>query len=459
MTTLLAIPPRPRRPIAAPPAEVRPGADIAEGFPRSPGATVKRTSSPVEDLRQAVHSGLSGEFICAAPKVEIHLFLQRGRVAWATDSAHPYEFSKELMVRASIDAQVFREVLESCRRDRLPLGETLITWKLASLEDVRAALTHQLRIAVASLIACDKATTVFLERPAFAMYDERLTFDLAQVLGEQAVAAPARVVAPAVPTAAAPAAAAAPEDSLEGSARELLGAIKGATRVEVIEADRPIEMAGEPGAPRVSARFAAVALEGGADFVALRAPGGSLLGAKLVGSQRQMWATLRPDATIGAAVVALYTAGVLARLTRARRGQDLVRWRSGSVEVEAQLGDPFAFGRDVLAVVVLRGDELVFASGHTLGEEEAVALARRRRAILSVAPHEGAPGDAAGARTVVTGEERVWCFGAETPGASVGSTVWVLTRRDGAQGIGFACLAALSRAMGCAADGAAVARG
>lgn len=458
MTTLLAIPPRPRRPLVAPPAEVRPGADIAEGFPRSPGATVKRTSSPVEDLRQAVHSGLSGEFICAAPKVEVHLFLQRGRVAWATDSAHPYEFSRELMRRASIDAQVFREVLESCRRDRLPLGETLITWKLASLEDVRAALTHQLRIAVASLVACDKATTVFLERPAFAMYDERLTFDLAQVLGEQAVAPPAAVAAPVVPAAAA---AAAPEESLEGSARELLGAIKGATRVEVIEADRPIEMAGDPGAPRVSARFAAAALEGGADFVALRAPGGSLLGARLVGSQRQMWATLRPDATIGAAVVALYTAGVLARLTRARRGQDLVRWRSGSVEVEAQLGDPFAFGRDVLAVVVLRGDEVVFASGHTLGEEEAVALARRRRAILSVAPHEGAQRDAAGAgaRTVVTGEERVWCFGAETPGASVCSTVWVLTRRDGAQGIGFACLAALSRATGCAGDGAAVAHG
>jgi hypothetical protein len=408
---------------------------------------LKRTSSPVADLTEVVSTGRSGEFICASPTGEVHVFLQRGRIAWATDSAHPYEFSKELRSRANMDEQVFREVVESCRRDRLPLGETLVAWKIASLEVVRAALEHQVRIALASLATHEAASKVFLERRAFAQYDERLTFRLAEVLGpreEAAALPPAPAVVAAVPDQR-------PESrEAAARARELLAAMKGATRVELLEADRSLAIAGDATSARVSAAFRAAALQAGADFVALRSDAGTLIGARLADTAREMWAELPPDATIGVAVASLYTAGVLARLTRARRGTDLVRWRCGSADVEARLGNPFGFGRDVLAVVVLAGDGLVVASGHSLDEAESVALARRHRAVLSAPPRDGEPAGAPGAhgpRTIVAGEERVWCFGAEVPEAGAGTTAWVLTRRDGAQGIGWACLAALSRAL------------
>lgn len=410
---------------------------------------LQRTSSPVADLTEVVSTGRSGEFICASPTGEVHVFLQRGRVAWATDSSHPYEFSKELRSRANMDEQVFREVVESCRRDRLPLGETLVAWKIASLEEVRAALEHQVRIALASLATHEAASKVFLERRAFAQYDERLTFRLAEVLGP-------RDASPAAAIPAAPAVVAAVADprrevrEAAARARELLAAMKGATRVELIEGDRSLAIAGDARGSQVSGAFRTAALQGGADFVALRSDAGTLIGARLADTAREMWAELPPDATIGVAVASLYTAGVLVRLTRARRGTDLVRWRCGSADVEARLGNPFGFGRDVLAVVVLAGDDLVVASGHSLDEAESVALARRHRAVLSAPPREGEPSGAPGAsgpRTIVAGEERVWCFGAEVPEAGAGTTAWVLTRRDGAQGIGWACLAALSRAL------------
>lgn len=500
-------------------------------------------TSPLASLTEVAGTQKSGEFICVSPSREIHVFLQRGRVAWAIDSAHPYEFSKELRRRVSIDAQVFREVVESCRRDRLPLGETLVAWNIASLEEVRAALAHQVGLALASLDALQVASKVFLERGSFAHYDERLTFELAEVLAaprpDGARSAPVPDVAPAPPVAPAPAPALAapgpspsgappplamapvppgaprpavatspsgapappavtpapsaaprpavaprpsvapdrsavtpaptaaaappaPADSPEGeaevdasaekTARGLLAAITGSRRIELVACGRSMAVAGDLKAPAVSAEFASSVLHDGTTFVALRSGGGTLIGAKLADSERYMWAELLPDVPIGSAVAALYAAGVLPRMSRAKRSADMVRWRCGSAEVETRLGDPFAFGRDVLAVVVLKGDEVVFGSGHTLSEDETVALARRHRVIFSIPPHVRPAGHpptvASGARSLVIGEERVWCFGGQLPEVGPEVTVWVLTRRDGAQGIGWACLAALSRALG-----------
>lgn len=388
-------------------------------------------------LAEHVRRGLSGEFICATPALEVHVFLQGGRVAWSTDSAHPLEFSRELMARVNMDVQVFREVIEACRRDRLPLGETLVAWKLASLEDVRAALAHQLRIALEGLAGCQDGSSVFLERATYGQYDERLTFELAEVLGR--AEPPAAEVAPA------------PWETPPHSvARELLVAIKGAQWVELLEEGRSIDAAGEGGHPRVSPAFAAAALGEAADFVALRSEHGALLGARLAGSPRQAWAALGPDAAIGAAVAALFSAGGVARPPRAKRGADLTPWRRGSEASGALLGDAFAFGRDVLALVLLSGDDLVFATGRGLDEGECVGLARRRAGLFAVAPFAGggAPVDGGrGRRNLVTGEERVWCFGAEAEERGAARTVWVLTRRDGAQGIGWACLTALCRAL------------
>src|SRR5262245_25437261 len=86
----------------------------------------------------------SGELICASDSVEVHVFLQRGRIAWATDSTRPLAFTRHLLQTAQIDVEVFREILESCRREKRPLGETLIAWGVATREEVRDALRHQI---------------------------------------------------------------------------------------------------------------------------------------------------------------------------------------------------------------------------------------------------------------------------------------------------------------------------
>jgi hypothetical protein len=175
----------------------------------------------------------------------------------------------------------------------------------------------------------------------------------------------------------------------EVAARALLVALKGVSRVELVDGDVTVAVAGGAQGPRISPTFASAALPDGADFLALRSSTGLLIGAKMASRARQVWAEFPSGVSIGAAVAALFSAGVLPRLTRAKRGGDLVRWRRGSAEVEARLGNPFSFGSDLLAVVVLRGAEMLFASGHSLSEVECVALARRYRAVFEVPPREG----------------------------------------------------------------------
>src|SRR5690242_4483859 len=96
------------------------------------------------DLADWVKSGASGEFICASSALEVHVHLQLGRVAWATDSRHAFVFTRHLQEHAALTKEQFREVLEECRRNHLPLGETLVRWGLATLAQVRAALRHQI---------------------------------------------------------------------------------------------------------------------------------------------------------------------------------------------------------------------------------------------------------------------------------------------------------------------------
>lgn len=128
---------------------------------------------PVEELYRLARATANGELICAAMQLEIHVFLQAGRIAWATDSRHPFAFASHLQRIARIDPDTLRQVVEECRRERLPLGETLVEWGLASWDGVRTALAHQISLAVSQLATLELAQTLFLER-AFRDYDERL---------------------------------------------------------------------------------------------------------------------------------------------------------------------------------------------------------------------------------------------------------------------------------------------
>src|SRR5262245_16527825 len=140
------------------------------------------------ELADCVRRGMSGEFICASSATEVHVHLQGGRIAWATDSRHAFVFTRYLQEHANLATEQFREVLDECRRKHLPLGETLIAWKLASLEDVRAALKNQISCALTELSRLAQGQRVFLERTkGYQKYAAELTFDLADFSEELAL--------------------------------------------------------------------------------------------------------------------------------------------------------------------------------------------------------------------------------------------------------------------------------
>ncbi len=395
------------------------------------------SGAPLVELQDHAGAGRSGEFICATSTLEVHVFLQRGRVAWATDSAHPFEFARSLKARRNIDDQTFREVVETCRRDRLPLGETLVEWDLASWGDVQAALAHQLRLALASLARCSVGSTVFLERHNYARYDEKLTFDVRELVGALASEEP-------VPSA---------RTTATGStARQLLDIIKGSRWVQLVEEGRVVDDAGASQEALDLSDISRLTLGDGADFVAVRSADGCLLGAQLAGTRRQLWTMLAIDSTFGAAVAALSAAGVLSRRQRHDTPLELGAWRREPTSPLPAIDQVFSFGRDVLGAVLLSTDERTAGIGRAgLDEARCVSLARRRAPLFGILARSKAPG-ALGAlgfdlRTLVTGDGPIWCFGAETFGAEPWASAWVFTARQGSQGIGWACLTTLSRSI------------
>jgi hypothetical protein len=407
--------------------------------------------SPLDGLRASAHAHLSGEFICATSAVEIHVFLQRGRIAWATDSSHPFEFGRYIKARCSIDDDSFRHVLEECRRDRLPLGETLVSWELASWDDVKAALSHQLGLALRTLADNTVASVMFLPRKKFADYDERLTFDLDQLL---------KSFPP-------------PPQDLQGatspcgdisSARHLLDAIRGAVWVELLEHGRTVDAASNTERRGVPRALVELTLGDDTSFVALRAADGCLIGARLAGTERQLWCMLSADLTFGAALAALSSLGVL----QAQKRRDKlaiggpIGWRKGTLPAACaeEMEQVFEFGRHVLSVGLWSSEQHTFAGlgRASVDPAQCEAIIARRAKVFDVAALRAQmPGelDALGFRfrSVVTDESSVWCFGTEALIGQPDTSLWVLLRRDAPQGLGWACLTALSRSLSRSWDG------
>jgi hypothetical protein len=127
----------------------------------------------------------TGELICASSDLEVHVYLQRGRIAWATSSKAELAFSRDLLRRTGVDRETFREIVEDCRKSRRPLGETLVAWNLATREDVRESLRLQVQHALSTLDGRDDVATIFLERgERYMSYDTALTFETAEVVPE-----------------------------------------------------------------------------------------------------------------------------------------------------------------------------------------------------------------------------------------------------------------------------------
>src|SRR3990172_376544 len=121
--------------------------------------------TPLSQLLGLADSAASGEFVCESDGAEAHVFLQSGRIAWASDSRHPRAFTQHLKEHAGLDAGSREEAVAEARRSHVPIGETLVAWKLATKEQVRAALRCQIDLALAVIEQPSAAAkAVFLDR-------------------------------------------------------------------------------------------------------------------------------------------------------------------------------------------------------------------------------------------------------------------------------------------------------
>lgn len=396
---------------------------------------VKREPALVR-LRALAAAAASGELICAGDAIEVHVYLQRGRIAWATDSSHPFAFASHLQEAAQIDTETFRQVVEECRRERLPLGETIVEWGLASWDAVRASLAHQIALALAILAAAAGAQTLFLER-AYA-YSERLTFALDDVL------APG-VESPPEP----PAVAATPGVS----ARQLRTAIDGLSWVEAHGPDEVVDA--EPRDVRhVPDALVRATLRDGATFAAIRGPRSSIVG--VTTPARTVWVGLSHDVMFGIAVSELLAALGVSDPARERIAPrtSSAPWTIGAAGELAAMAAFYERAVDVLAAIALRDAEPVAAiGGDRLSRARATDLAARRLPALG---HAVALADAGlsslglARQTMVSAERDVWCFGAAL---GRGDSLWLFVDRRNAQGLGWAYLTALARAVERASGG------
>jgi hypothetical protein len=157
--------------------------------------------SPLQELRRHEGRGSTGEFIAVVDACEVHVFLQKGRVAWAVDSDQPLAFVRAIKDRCHLDNDVLREVIFECRRDRRSIAETLVRWGLASKADVREAMAEHLRSTLKALVSAGEGACMFLERAHFLEYDEALCFSMVELFASEAsepvaAASTARSIAP-----------------------------------------------------------------------------------------------------------------------------------------------------------------------------------------------------------------------------------------------------------------------
>lgn len=147
-------------------------------------------NGPIQQVLDVTGLKASGELICEAGGSEVHIYFQAGRIAWATDSRHPLAFKLHLEEHAGLKDEQYRSIVAECRRTRVPVGETLRASGLLTHEQVKAALRHQILLALSGLGQCapgDKA--VFLARPQFASHNIELTFDVNELLADASLAA------------------------------------------------------------------------------------------------------------------------------------------------------------------------------------------------------------------------------------------------------------------------------
>lgn len=396
----------------------------------------------LDRLRRLAEDRASGELISVSDAAEVHVFLQHGKIAWATSSLHPLEFTRFLLETAEIEAGTFREILESCRREKRPLGETLIAWGVATKEEVRAALHHQIESALSAIDDSASSELLFLKRSAqYADYDVTLTFDV----GDLVVPAPGAALRPSIPVV--PATAPPPSEA----------------SVRVRMALDGIRWTEEVGAGCSSERIPRELLEGslldGARLVTLQSSGETLAGT-LLPQERALFCLVDSSVTIGEIVSLLGSLSAIPAAPPALpvplHGSPWTVGRPYDDRMAPVLDEFLERASDVRAVFLAPTDQgHVFGVGRGAvdGDELAQLVLRRGRAFAApVVPRDREPPSAADVEgttsfRAMTLETNCMLFATEIVAAGATHLVWIVLDESVSKGIAWSYLTSLGRTL------------
>jgi EAL domain-containing protein (putative c-di-GMP-specific phosphodiesterase class I)/CheY-like chemotaxis protein len=139
--------------------------------------------TPLRALSRQVEAGATGELVAVGDGLEVHIYLQAGRLVWGTTTEERFVFRRYLVRAFKIDEQVLLDAIADGVVARRPLGETLVGSGVLSEVQVRAALRAQLLASLTSLARCESSKMLFLPRGSnYARYQQSLTFELNELL-------------------------------------------------------------------------------------------------------------------------------------------------------------------------------------------------------------------------------------------------------------------------------------
>ena len=140
---------------------------------------VESGTDPRERLLEYVSWGISGEFIVSLDSRKIRVFLQKGRVAWATDSLSERRLIHYIMGYCRLDQNTVCALFDESIQKKRHFADILVDEGFAPIDTVRLAIHGQIRDVLCSLSSIDAASTLLVPKDNFDEYRADLTFQLA----------------------------------------------------------------------------------------------------------------------------------------------------------------------------------------------------------------------------------------------------------------------------------------
>lgn len=379
---------------------------------------MRAAAHPLAELHELAARRATGELVSSSARAETHVYLHRGRVAWAIDSRRPGRFAAHLESAAGVAPELLRELAEECRRGRLPFGETVVAWGIATPAQLRHALHKQIEETI-GLLDDETARVLFLARD-WSGYDGDLTFTVDELVRGSSPSAAADVVA------------------------RVRASVDGLAWVELVESGRAI--AGEPASHelRTPLELIDATLSDGAEMVAVQSRSRCIVGVHS-SATCSLWCRLSDSGALGGALARLSAMfGPLDRRSEPRGPRtSAAAWQHEDHGSALSVLREFS-GRahEILAALVADREGRVVA-GIGFGDLELAScndlIARRGRALV---PDRDGPD--ASTSSMMTAEPSTWCFGS-TLGPD--RSLWLLLDRSNSQGLGWHYLTTLARTL------------